>query len=122
MVKGVTYTQQHLFAPRTTLIIPHAATLAVALGVCIIGLNALRQNGVSASTGGFLQILCTTTGSPTLDHMAVKGSIGGPQNTPKELQKLEFMFGQLSGKNGPIAGFLIPAEVTPLVRRGNARI
>lgn len=65
----------------------------------MLGLDALYKNGVSASSGGFLEILCTMRGSPTLNGLAAKGSLGGDENILKELEKLQIMFGKLSGKN-----------------------
>jgi hypothetical protein len=53
-VNGVTYMQQYIFTPRTPLIVPYATTLGVSLIFLLLGLNALRQNGVSASSRGFI--------------------------------------------------------------------
>jgi hypothetical protein len=72
-VSGVIDTQQYIFTPHTTLIVPYATVLGVSLVFLLFGLNALRQNGVSASSGGFMQILCTTRGSPILEEVASKG-------------------------------------------------
>ncbi|KAE9372515.1 hypothetical protein N431DRAFT_457224 [Stipitochalara longipes BDJ] len=116
-VNGVTYTQQYIFTPRRTLIVPYTTALGVSLIFLLLGLNALRRNGVSASSGGFIQILRTTQGSRTLGEVASKASTGGTENIPAELEKLEIMFGKLKGKDGSFAGFGVQGEVTSLVER-----
>lgn len=116
-VSGVIYTQQYIFTPRTTLIVPYATALGVSLVFLLLGLNALRQSGVSASSGGFMQILCTTRGSPILEEVASKGWSGGSENIPEELEKLQIMIGELRGNEGTIAGFGVQGEMTPLVKR-----
>jgi hypothetical protein len=110
----VTYTQQYIFTPRSTLIIPYATTVAVSLLFLVIGLIALRQNGVSAASGGFLQILCATKGSKALDDAVKEGSVGGSQNVSEELKGLHVMFGEMKGR----AGFGARGEVKALVKGG----
>jgi hypothetical protein len=50
---------------------------------------------VSAISGGFLQILMTTTGRTTLEAVAAKSSLGGQENVSKELRDIEVRFGEL---------------------------
>jgi hypothetical protein len=66
------------FLPYTT-----TRTLVLTIPILILGFVALQQNGVSAISGGFLQILTTTTGRKTLEAVAAKSSLGGQNNVSK---------------------------------------
>lgn len=67
------YHNVYSFSRRDKLIMPYAAVLIGTFFFLVIGIIALAQNGVAASGGGLLQLLCTTNGSHVLDEM-VKGS------------------------------------------------
>lgn len=103
------------------LLLPYFITLAVALLFVVMGLLALKSNGVSASNGGFLQILTTTRASETLDRVAVKSSLGGRENVSRELEEMQVLYGELPSKEGSTAvqrfGFGLLSEVRPLTRR-----
>ena len=103
------------------LLLPYFLSLASALFFVVLGLLALKNNGVSASSGGFLQILTTTRGSEALDRVAVKSSLGGAENMTRELQEMQILYGELTPKEGSTVvqrfGFGLPNEVTPLTRR-----
>ncbi|KAJ4339566.1 hypothetical protein N0V95_007756 [Ascochyta clinopodiicola] len=64
-----------------------------------IGFIALymRNQGISAINGGFLQLLMTTTGRTSLDATLAKGlgTMGGYENVSDELRKTEVRFGEL---------------------------
>ena len=72
----------------------------------VLGVWALRANGVPATDSGFLQILMTTRGSPIVDHLAAGGCLGGDHNVPGDLRELPVQFGELVGGDvGPSRGF-----------------
>jgi hypothetical protein len=48
----------------------------------VLGFNALRANGVSATDGGFLHLFKTTSRSETLDKFARGGCLSGEENFP----------------------------------------
>lgn len=92
----------------------------------LLGLWALRHNGVSAIDGGFIQLVTTTTGSKALNREAAAGSLGGQENIPEGLQNLKIRFGELrnktkyelGGRGGEFrrAGFGIEDEIAPLTK------
>ncbi|KAJ8115503.1 hypothetical protein OPT61_g2868 [Boeremia exigua] len=83
------------FSHPVNLFVPYALCLGLSLIVIALGLSALRLNGVSATDGGFLQVMMTTS-RKTKMHQAVKqGSVGGSRNAPKELLDLNVRFGEL---------------------------
>ncbi|KAI9785818.1 MAG: hypothetical protein M1816_008210 [Peltula sp. TS41687] len=114
------------FSRPSNLIVPYFLLLCLALPFLILGTLALYQNGVSATDGGFVQILSTTTGSGELQRVAAAGCLGGEENIPKDLKRLKIRFGELidSGredKQGETvirqASFGIDSEIGPLKRR-----
>ena len=84
----------YYFDHRLSFYLPYGLCLLFTLPVIVIGLLALKYNGVSAIDGGFVQILMTTTGRTELEDAAVKGCLGGEENIPKELKKLKIRFGE----------------------------
>ncbi|KAI9927244.1 hypothetical protein ASPWEDRAFT_46700 [Aspergillus wentii DTO 134E9] len=105
------------FTNPARLITPYFIALAIALAFAIGGGHALVSNGISASTGGLLQTLCTTRGSDRLSDLAAKGCLGGRENVPEDLKNLKVMFGEIRSSSGMrIAGLGSEDEVTPLVR------
>lgn len=77
---------------------------------------------MSATDGGFLQLLTTTRGSKVIDKAAGRGCLGGDENIPDELKKIRVRFGELiheSSKSGSrLAGFGTEDEVVTLRRGG----
>lgn len=79
---------------------------------------------MSASDGGFIQLLSTTTGSSTLEGEAAKHSLGGTYNVPLTLNDLKIRFGELlttekeAGAGSLIrrAGFGTGSQIKPLLR------
>jgi hypothetical protein len=57
-------------------------------------------NGVSATDGGFLQVLMTTRSSEALGRAASCGCLGGGENIPQGIRSMEIMFGEFIGKSG----------------------
>ncbi|KAF2819631.1 hypothetical protein CC86DRAFT_430414, partial [Ophiobolus disseminans] len=83
------------FEKRLSFYLPYGLSLLFALPILVLGLLALRYNGVAAIDGGFVQILMTTTGRTELEEAAIKGCLGGEENIPKELKKLKVRFGEM---------------------------
>ncbi|PLN78677.1 hypothetical protein BDW42DRAFT_187225 [Aspergillus taichungensis] len=87
--------QQYHFSRIQRLVVPYFGTLAVVLPFLAAGLWALWTNGVPATDHGFLQILMTTRGSPTVDRLAAGGCLGGEANIPARLKELPVRFGEV---------------------------
>jgi len=104
------------FSNRLNLLLPYYISLLVTFPLLAVGFISLHQNGVSATDGGFLQILTTTSTSATLHHAAAAEvfAFEGDKNIPEELKKLKVMFGELEGER---AGFGCEGEVMG-VRKG----
>ncbi|RAL13948.1 uncharacterized protein BO97DRAFT_387983 [Aspergillus homomorphus CBS 101889] len=101
------------------LITPYFVALAMALTFLGWGGHALVRNGISASTTGLFQTLCTTRGSERLDDLAMRGCLGGRENVPDELRELKVMFGEMRTKDGSrVAGLGAAEEVMPLIKGG----
>jgi hypothetical protein len=102
------------------LIVPYLACLSTSLPFLVLGLLSLRQDGVSAIQGGFIQVLMTTIGSEILKKAATGSCLGADENVPDELKRLRIRFGELIGGYAydvRRAGFGTEGEVIPL-RRG----
>ncbi|KUL82829.1 hypothetical protein ZTR_09601 [Talaromyces verruculosus] len=109
------------FSNPARLIVPYFLSACISLAFIIGGGHALLSNGISASTGGVFQTLCTTRGSDRLSDLAVKGCLGGRENVPEDLKHLKVMFGVFknsdhSSSGKPIAGLGTVDEVIPLVK------
>ncbi|KUJ17687.1 uncharacterized protein LY89DRAFT_781839 [Mollisia scopiformis] len=112
------YVNRYSFKYPAKLIIPYATILVGSVVFIILGVLALVRNGVSASSGGFTQLLCTTKGSQILDDMTVNASLGGDA-IPDELKNLVVKYGVL--RNGAVVrtGFGVPNEVQDLMSGKN---
>ncbi|KAF3039746.1 hypothetical protein E8E12_006952 [Didymella heteroderae] len=90
-VYNVYHFQRHL-----NFFLPYGLCLLCALPIVVLGILALRHNGVSAIDGGFLQVLMTTaTGQTKMEVAAADGCLGGHENVPDTLKKLRVRFGEL---------------------------
>ncbi|CAG8953070.1 hypothetical protein HYFRA_00003265 [Hymenoscyphus fraxineus] len=109
----------YTFSQPLNLVLPYFITLFVSIPFIILGSYALILNGVSATDGGFVQILATTTGSAALDDAAAGGCLGGDENVAQRLKDLKIRYGELVGRrpgNVKLAGFGIDNEVIPLTK------
>lgn len=109
------------FSNPARLIVPYFLSAGIALAFIIGGGHALLSNGISASTGGVFQTLCTTRGSDRLSDLAAKGCLGGRENVPDDLKNLKVIFGVFrnndhSTNSKPMAGLGTVDEVIPLVK------
>lgn len=114
----------YVFSRRLNLILPYFISLGLAIPALIYALVLLyHTHHVAAMGDSFIQILMTTTGSPTLTELAVGGCLGGDNNVPKELKELKIKYGDITRSEGGIeptvrhAGFGVEGEVTNLRRR-----
>jgi hypothetical protein len=105
------------FSFPVNLVVPYATCLAAALVFVLIGLNALRLNGVPATDGGFLQILMTTTGDTVLNRAAAEASRTTNQAS-KELLDLKVRYANLNEGSASGVGFGTVEETTALERKG----
>lgn len=109
----------YTFSQPLNLVLPYFITLFISIPFIILGSYALIANGVSATDGGFVQIIATTTGSPALDNAAAGGCLGGNDNVVQELKDLKIRFGELVGRkpgNVKLAGFGTDDEIIPLTK------
>jgi hypothetical protein len=83
------------FENKVNFFLAYGLSLLLAMPFIGIGLLAIRDNGVTAIDGGFLQILMTTTGRTKLEAAAVKGCVGCEENIPLELINLKIRLGEL---------------------------
>jgi hypothetical protein len=109
------------FSHPLSLLLPYGLCLGFTLLSIVLGLNALRLNGISATDGGFLQIMMTTTGDTEMSRSVQGGSLGGSGNAPKELLELKVRFGKLVDQEGAAStgryGFGTADETELLLRR-----
>jgi hypothetical protein len=91
------------FENKLIFFLPYSLSLVLAIPIIAMGLIALyyQNNGVSAISGGFVQLLMTTTGHTAIDSALEKGcaSLGGHENVSKELMNMEIRFGELINDN-----------------------
>lgn len=106
MVDGTTSRTFNLyrFQSKLAFFLPYGLSLGLSIPIIALGLFAFykRNQGVSAITGGFLQILVTTTGRGSLEGVITKGrsTFGGHENISKELRETKIRFGELIEANG----------------------
>jgi hypothetical protein len=109
------------FSHPLSLLVPYGLCLGFTLLCIVLGLNALRLNGISATDGGFLQIMMTTTGDTEMSRNVQGASLGGSGNAPKELLELKVRFGKLVREEGTAStnkyGFGTTEETDLLLRR-----
>lgn len=98
------------FANKQSLIWAYGVSLVVSAGFIALGIVALGRNGVPAESGGFMQLLCTTTGDNlAINREAATCSMGGSSNFSNELKELRVRYGYIKatagGEGKPRAGF-----------------
>ncbi|KAH6618853.1 hypothetical protein C7974DRAFT_38251 [Boeremia exigua] len=94
------------FQDKQAFFLPYGLALGLGIPIIALGLAAFytRNQRVSAITGGFLQILMTTTGRRSLDDIIVKGSgtMGGQENVSDALKEASIRFGELVADGGRV--------------------
>jgi hypothetical protein len=123
-VTTTVYKAAYVFKDKPRLIVAYAATLGVCLVFVLLGVFALCQNGTPAFSGGFLQILCTTTYSESImNHLAKDASLQGTQNLPKGLADLKVRYGLVtdSGSAKKYAAFGTVEETEVLLEGSSAQ-
>lgn len=114
------------FSSPRQLLIPYGVSLLMSLIVIILGIQALHQNGIPATDGGFIQVLSTTTGSARLRKAAAGNCLGGDgDNLTKQLKGTKIRFGELVDMQVEVdghlvrrAGFGVDDEIIPLIKGG----
>jgi hypothetical protein len=105
-VTTTVYKSAYVFESRERLVAAYFGILGVCLAFVLLGLLALLQNGTSASTGGFLQIMCTTTYSESImNQIAREASTRGTVSLPKELLDLQVRYGSIL-KSRDVQGYM----------------
>jgi hypothetical protein len=87
------------FHNKLAFFLPYSLSLGLAIPIIASGLFAFyaRNQRVSAISGGFMQLLMTTTGRTELEAIIMKGSgtMGGRENVSEELKRTKIRFGEL---------------------------
>ena len=114
-----TWETVYSFDRKLFLYLPYGSALLVALILVVIGVISLVGNGVPAMAGSFLQAVCTTGGSPTLDKACAESCLGGRERASggSKLENMVVQFGELmyTGRGGmQVAGFSDPHDVRRL--------
>ncbi|KAL3301466.1 Purine catabolism protein PucG [Colletotrichum asianum] len=115
-----TYRLSYVFKSPWRLIAVYAADLIVTAIFLLLGLIAMFQDGVAATPGGFLQILCTTTHEHgTLNRLARQACSGGKEGMSDHLKKLKVRFGEIVDMNEGLrfAAFGTEEETSLLVNK-----
>ncbi|KAJ8118794.1 hypothetical protein OPT61_g273 [Boeremia exigua] len=88
----------YVFQEKHAFFLPYALSIGLAISFIALGFVVffIHNKGVSAISGGFLQLLMTTTGRRLLERK-VAGSVtlGGHENVTAELRAAEITFGEL---------------------------
>ncbi|KAK2732113.1 hypothetical protein CKAH01_02059 [Colletotrichum kahawae] len=117
-VTTTNYRLSYVFKSPWRLIAVYAADLIVTAIFLLLGLVAMFQNGVAATPGGFMQILCTTTHEHgTLNRLARQACDGGKEGMSEHLKKLKVRFGEVMDRNEDLrfAAFGTEEETSLLV-------
>ncbi|KAF9694807.1 hypothetical protein EKO04_006817 [Ascochyta lentis] len=120
LVTKTVYKSGYVFKDEARLIGAYAGTLGACLIFVLLGFGALWQNGTPAFSGGFLQIMCTTTyGDSVMNRVAQGFSQRGIENLPKDLSKLKVRYGLVTDGAGEkkYAAFGTVAETEVLLKR-----
>lgn len=118
------YKAAYEFHDKPRLVVVYAVTLGLCLVFVLLGLFALFQNGTPASSGGFLQILCTTTyGESLMNHVAKEASLQGTENVTKDLAalKVRYVLVTDSGSEKQYAAFGTVEETEVLLKGSTAQ-
>lgn len=103
-VTTTTYRNIFSFSSRPRLVIPYVASLLLTLPLLIMGVRAMKLNGVPASDPGFIQTLVSTAGSARLRAVATRGS--------EELGQARIRYGSILDEQGVAReGFGLEDEV-----------
>lgn len=89
-----TYESAYVFKSPLRLLVAYGGALAVCFAFCMSGCVVLYKNGASASSGGFLQIMCTTQHADgIMNQLAKQASLSGKEGVSRELSRLKVRFG-----------------------------
>jgi hypothetical protein len=101
MVTTTVYKSAYVFERHARLIATYFGILGVCLAFVSLRLMALWQNSTAAFTGGFLQIMCTTTYSESvMNQIAREASTRGSVGLPKDLLDLKVRYGSVPKSEG----------------------
>ncbi|KAF6817468.1 hypothetical protein CSOJ01_02390 [Colletotrichum sojae] len=92
---GFTGANVYLFTEPLQFYVPYIACLVVTMLIYVLGYRALHLNGASAGNS-FLQFVATTSTSDALHQLGQECSVGGIENTSKDLRNVRLRFGTRS--------------------------
>jgi hypothetical protein len=92
------WVNKYNFNSKPNIYVPYGLSLAATLAILLLGLVSLRSNGAPADDG-FLQIVCFTRASKTLDDAAKRGCRGEDAHFSAELKELELVLGDIVQRN-----------------------
>ncbi|KAF6831402.1 hypothetical protein CMUS01_07361 [Colletotrichum musicola] len=95
VAQGVTGANMYLSTEPSQFYVPYIACLVVTVLINVSGYRALHLNGASAGNS-FLQFVATTSTSDNLHQLGQECSVGGIENTSKDLRNVRLRFGTKS--------------------------
>jgi hypothetical protein len=116
-VQATEFRSTYDFSQPINLILPYALCLAAGLGIVIMGLVALKHNGVPA-TDGFVQIMLATRGRTELERLVLEKALVDADTATRELGDLKIRYGKLvvSGEGPRMHGFGTVNETISLLK------
>jgi hypothetical protein len=97
-VTTTVYRNTYQFSHRRNLVLPYSICLGIAVMFALIAMWSLRQNGIPAADGGFLQIMMATRGDTEMERLVLKEGLMATDNVSKELEQLNVRYGRLIGQ------------------------
>lgn len=95
VAQGLTGANVYLSTEPLQFYVPYIACLVVTMLIYVSGYRALHLNGASAGNS-FLQFVATTSTSDALHQLGQECSVGGIENTSKDLRNVRLRFGTRS--------------------------
>lgn len=114
-VTTMEYRNVYVFEDMVHFFVPYAVCSLVALVYVVVGIFALKRNGVPATDGGFLQIMMATRGRTEMEELVLKTGFVGTKNLPKELLDMQVRLGGMVAEIEHVSG---ETEVRQLVGFG----
>jgi hypothetical protein len=88
LVTITAYHNTYQFSYRRNLVLPYSICFGIAQKFASIVMWSLRQNGIPAADGGFLQIMMATRGDIEMERRVLKDGVMAADEMSKELEHL----------------------------------
>jgi hypothetical protein len=97
LVTTTVYRNTYQFSHRKNLVLPYSICLGVAVIFALIAMWSLRQNGIPAADGGFLQIMMATRGDTEMERLVLKEGLMAADDVSNDLKQLTVRYGRFIG-------------------------